>query len=94
MQDTNPAQAALVKLLAGPAGNLTVVGDDDQAVVVVFADMTPLGTCVGIRSRSGSGTPESMTAGSPGGSRRRGPGLLLLMPQRDSRPLDSARERR
>jgi DNA helicase-2/ATP-dependent DNA helicase PcrA len=94
MQDTNEAQAALVHLLAGPAGNLTVVGDDDQAVVVVFADMTPLGTCVGIRSRSGSGTPESMTAGSPGGSRRRGPGLLLLMPQRDSRPLDSARERR
>jgi DNA helicase-2/ATP-dependent DNA helicase PcrA len=32
MQDTNEAQAALVHLLAGPAGNLTCVGDDDQAI--------------------------------------------------------------
>src|SRR3954452_19839858 len=32
MQDTNPAQATLVHLLAGSAGNLTVVGDDDQAI--------------------------------------------------------------
>ena len=32
MQDTNPAQAALVDLLAGADGNLTVVGDPDQAV--------------------------------------------------------------
>src|SRR3954454_17991793 len=32
MQDTNEAQATLVHLLAGSAGNLTVVGDDDQAV--------------------------------------------------------------
>ena len=32
MQDTNEAQAALVHLLAGPAGNLTVVGDADQAI--------------------------------------------------------------
>jgi DNA helicase II / ATP-dependent DNA helicase PcrA len=32
MQDTNPAQAALVHLLAGPDGNITCVGDDDQSV--------------------------------------------------------------
>ena len=32
MQDTNEAQAALVHLLAGPDGNVTVVGDDDQAI--------------------------------------------------------------
>ena len=32
MQDTNQAQAALVQLLAGPAGNVCVVGDDDQAI--------------------------------------------------------------
>ena len=31
-QDTNEAQAALVALLAGPAGNVSVVGDDDQLV--------------------------------------------------------------
>jgi DNA helicase-2/ATP-dependent DNA helicase PcrA len=31
-QDTNPAQLAVVRLLAGPNGNLTAVGDDDQAV--------------------------------------------------------------
>jgi DNA helicase-2/ATP-dependent DNA helicase PcrA len=31
-QDTNRAQAELVSLLAGPKGNLTVVGDDDQQV--------------------------------------------------------------
>ena len=31
-QDTNRAQAELVALLAGPKGNLTVVGDDDQQV--------------------------------------------------------------
>jgi len=31
-QDTNPAQAALVALLTAPAGNVTVVGDDDQAI--------------------------------------------------------------
>lgn len=31
-QDTNPAQATLVALLAAPAGNVTVVGDDDQAI--------------------------------------------------------------
>jgi DNA helicase-2/ATP-dependent DNA helicase PcrA len=29
-QDTNEAQAALVDLLAGPEGNVTCVGDDDQ----------------------------------------------------------------
>src|SRR3954449_5621315 len=32
MQDTNKAQATLVHLLAGSTGNLTVVGDDDQAI--------------------------------------------------------------
>ena len=32
MQDTNEAQATLVHLLAGRDGNLTVVGDDDQAI--------------------------------------------------------------
>src|SRR3954449_10452564 len=32
MQDTNRAQAVLVHLLAGPDGNVTVVGDDDQAI--------------------------------------------------------------
>jgi len=32
MQDTNPAQAALVHLLAGPDGNVTVTGDDDQTI--------------------------------------------------------------
>src|SRR6185436_18461376 len=32
MQDTNEAQATLVHLLAGPEGNLTAVGDDDQAI--------------------------------------------------------------
>jgi DNA helicase-2/ATP-dependent DNA helicase PcrA len=32
MQDTNEAQACLLELLAGPDGNLTVVGDDDQAI--------------------------------------------------------------
>jgi DNA helicase-2/ATP-dependent DNA helicase PcrA len=31
-QDTNPAQLELVRLLAGPRRNLTVVGDDDQAI--------------------------------------------------------------
>jgi DNA helicase II / ATP-dependent DNA helicase PcrA len=31
-QDTNPAQAALVGLLAEPHRNVTVVGDDDQAI--------------------------------------------------------------
>jgi DNA helicase-2/ATP-dependent DNA helicase PcrA len=31
-QDTNHAQWELVRLLAGPAGNLTVVGDDDQSI--------------------------------------------------------------
>jgi len=31
-QDTNAAQYELVKLLAGPTGNLTVVGDDDQSI--------------------------------------------------------------
>ncbi len=31
-QDTNFAQYALVKLLAGEKRNLTVVGDDDQSV--------------------------------------------------------------
>jgi len=31
-QDTNPAQFRLVRQLAGPAGNVTVVGDDDQAI--------------------------------------------------------------
>jgi DNA helicase-2/ATP-dependent DNA helicase PcrA len=32
MQDTNQAQATLVQLLAGSDGNVTVVGDDDQAI--------------------------------------------------------------
>jgi len=31
-QDTNYAQMALVRLVAGPHGNLTVVADDDQAI--------------------------------------------------------------
>ena len=31
-QDTNWAQYELVKMLAAPANNLTVVGDDDQAI--------------------------------------------------------------
>ncbi len=31
-QDTNWAQYDLIKLLAGPANNLTVVGDDDQSI--------------------------------------------------------------
>jgi ATP-dependent DNA helicase Rep len=31
-QDTNGAQYALLKLLAGPAGRFTAVGDDDQAI--------------------------------------------------------------
>jgi DNA helicase-2/ATP-dependent DNA helicase PcrA len=31
-QDTNHAQLELLTLLAGPAANLTVVGDDDQAI--------------------------------------------------------------
>jgi DNA helicase II / ATP-dependent DNA helicase PcrA len=31
-QDTNVAQMAIVRLLMAPAGNLTVVGDDDQAL--------------------------------------------------------------
>jgi DNA helicase-2/ATP-dependent DNA helicase PcrA len=31
-QDTNHAQWELVKLLTGPAGNITVVGDDDQSI--------------------------------------------------------------
>jgi DNA helicase-2/ATP-dependent DNA helicase PcrA len=31
-QDTNYAQWQLLKLLTGPAGNLTVVGDDDQSI--------------------------------------------------------------
>ncbi len=31
-QDTNRAQYDLVRLLAGPAGNLTVVGDEDQSI--------------------------------------------------------------
>jgi DNA helicase-2/ATP-dependent DNA helicase PcrA len=32
LQDTNPAQAALLELLAGPAGSVTCVGDDDQLI--------------------------------------------------------------
>jgi DNA helicase-2/ATP-dependent DNA helicase PcrA len=32
MQDTNQAQATLVHLLAGSGGNVSVVGDDDQAI--------------------------------------------------------------
>jgi DNA helicase-2/ATP-dependent DNA helicase PcrA len=32
MQDTNEAQAALVHMLAGPDGNVTVAGDDDQSI--------------------------------------------------------------
>ena len=32
LQDTNEAQAALLELLAGPTGNLTAVGDDDQLI--------------------------------------------------------------
>lgn len=31
-QDTNAAQFELIRLLAGEAGNLTVVGDDDQSI--------------------------------------------------------------
>jgi len=31
-QDTNGAQYALMKLLAGPSGHFTAVGDDDQAI--------------------------------------------------------------
>ncbi len=31
-QDTNPAQYRLIRLLAGPLGNFTVVGDDDQSI--------------------------------------------------------------
>jgi DNA helicase-2/ATP-dependent DNA helicase PcrA len=31
-QDTNHAQWELVRLLAGPEGNITVVGDDDQSI--------------------------------------------------------------
>ena len=31
-QDTNRAQYDLVRLLAGPGGNLTVVGDEDQSI--------------------------------------------------------------
>ncbi len=31
-QDTNAAQFELIQLLAGPAANLTVVGDDDQSI--------------------------------------------------------------
>ena len=31
-QDTNPAQLALLRLLVGPGRNVTVVGDDDQAI--------------------------------------------------------------
>ncbi|MFI5261038.1 MAG: ATP-dependent helicase [Candidatus Limnocylindrales bacterium] len=31
-QDTNPAQLRLLELLVGPSGNLTAVGDDDQAI--------------------------------------------------------------
>ncbi len=31
-QDTNHAQLELIRLLAGEAGNITVVGDDDQAI--------------------------------------------------------------
>ena len=32
MQDTNEAQACLLHLLAGPDGNVTCTGDDDQAI--------------------------------------------------------------
>jgi DNA helicase II / ATP-dependent DNA helicase PcrA len=32
VQDSDPVQAELVELLAGPAGNVTFVGDDDQAI--------------------------------------------------------------
>ena len=31
-QDTNRTQYELVRLLAGPGGNLTVVGDEDQSI--------------------------------------------------------------
>ncbi|MGI9030898.1 MAG: ATP-dependent helicase [Ilumatobacteraceae bacterium] len=50
-QDVNPAQERLIQLLAGPAVELCVVGDDDQAIyqwrgsdvgnIVTFADRYP-----------------------------------------------------
>lgn len=50
-QDVNPAQERLIELLAGPAVELCVVGDDDQAIyqwrgsdvvnIVTFADRYP-----------------------------------------------------
>src|SRR4051812_29097634 len=56
MQDTNEAQAALVHLLAGSGGNVTVVGDDDQAIyrfrsaeprnILCFGERYPAHECV------------------------------------------------
>ncbi|MFN8483567.1 MAG: UvrD-helicase domain-containing protein [Anaerolineae bacterium] len=42
-QDTNSAQYLLVKLLAGPDGNLFVVGDEDQCLPAGTTVMTPSG---------------------------------------------------
>jgi DNA helicase II / ATP-dependent DNA helicase PcrA len=66
MQDTNPAQATLLELLAGSDGNLTCCGDDDQAIygwrgadprgILAFAQRFPTHTRIvlghSFRSRS------------------------------------------
>lgn len=42
-QDTNKSQYELVKLLAGPDGNLFVVGDEDQCLPATHVVATPFG---------------------------------------------------
>ena len=63
-QDTNHAQLELLRLLAGDAGNITVVGDDDQAIY----------RWRGAASANLRGVPASCTRGrAPGGAGREPP---------------------
>ena len=66
-QDTNHVQFELVKLLAGAAANLTVVGDDDQSIyrfrgakvenLIGFLDTYPGASVVVLRQNYRSGQP-------------------------------------
>jgi DNA helicase-2/ATP-dependent DNA helicase PcrA len=56
-QDTNHAQLELVRLVANPeAPNITVVGDDDQAIYrwrgAAAGNLLAFASCTGTRARS------------------------------------------